>query len=148
MLNDFFRQQIPYPVKDRQKSGESDWIYLFYNHSTKLHKIGITIDVYSRHKEVEANCGTYIAIINAIQMEPDYDESARLVESTIHKYFKSKRKRGEWFDLNVRDLIELDSLIYYLEGNDVYDGVALGSKLSYYKEKYNPDYRYFKYCKS
>lgn len=69
--------------------------YWLFNHKTDYHKIGITKNIKKRKKILENQSGVKLKLIARIQ-----SESAPQLELLIHNFFKSSRKRGEWFDLN------------------------------------------------
>jgi hypothetical protein len=77
-----------------------EFVYIIYNPKTGLHKIGRTDrDISVRNKELVRKYGDQLEMINYIET---YD--SRALEKKLHKQFASKRKDGEWFDLNQEDL--------------------------------------------
>jgi competence protein ComGF len=102
----FFKQ-----IFNKKKTVENiegiEKIYLFYDLNDNLFKVGNTkktIEVRIKGVSEPTKKGkkpeTYL--ISA------WNASAK-IEKEIHEEFKLKRKRGEWFDLNVRDLDKLNS---------------------------------------
>ena len=58
-----------------------------------------------------------------ITLQEDYDESADYLENYLHKYFENKRKIGEWFNLTVRDIVQIRELFWFIEGEHLKDNV-------------------------
>jgi hypothetical protein len=112
-----------YPIKSFQKIGDADVIYLLYNPLSNRYKIGITTNMRERMMSIIAASGMKeILFCCAVQLEQGYDESARSIESFLHKFYRSKRHAGEWFELNKKDLVELRSLAFEIYGWDMIDG--------------------------
>lgn len=40
-----------------------------------------------------------------------------LLEKTLHKYFKPKHKKGEWFQLDLKDILDFPSICNRFENN-------------------------------
>jgi hypothetical protein len=111
-----------YPIKSRQKIGDSDVVYLLYNPLNGLYKIGITNSLKDRLSSIIASSGIEeIIFCCGIFMEADYDEPARQVEQWLHSFYKSKRKKGEWFKLTKRDLCDLRLFAFFV-GSEQVDG--------------------------
>ncbi len=70
-------------------------------------KIGISQDVYTRMKQIQTTSGNICKLLLLITPEPTIDLSAKYTEKILHKYFKEKRKIGEWFDLSKSDILEV-----------------------------------------
>jgi len=89
----------------KQKLKEKVSGYIYVIESTGLYKIGRTLNIQSRMKTyVTENPHPTKLIIDA--QVNDYES----VEKTLHKTFKNKRVRGEWFNLNKKDLIEIKEI--------------------------------------
>ena len=103
---------------------ELSFVYIMYNHATGLYKIGITKDKKYRIKRLIAQSGCNIEYVLVIQLHTEYDESARNTEELLHEFFSSKRQKGEWFNLDVRDLVAIKDLFYYIDGECIDDDLA------------------------
>lgn len=97
-----------YPIKNYACKNEC--VYLLYNNITKLSKVGITSNIYERHRSLERQGGIKLSMIGLCEIEKNENEPAVIVEKYIHSYFKNKRKDGEWFDLRFRDHAEIIKL--------------------------------------
>jgi|DEB0MinimDraft_6_1074348.scaffolds.fasta_scaffold00634_6 hypothetical protein len=99
-----------WPIKKfAEKEG---FLYVFYNPTTMLFKIGITSKwIYTRYRELCNNNGVWLKCFGAMHFDDAPEEPVEQVESYLHEYFKDKRTVGEWFKLNARDLIELKNFI-------------------------------------
>lgn len=98
------------------------YCYVIYNPKTKLHKVGYTSDYPTRFRNLETSNGCILKTILVIALS-EYDYSAIWVEKFILDYFKDKRinTRGEWLNLNKKDISELKRLFYECEGDDIWD---------------------------
>lgn len=96
---------------------EQKYVYVIKNDTTGLSKIGITGNLHERTIAIQAQSGVPLKIVNYILLEGEYDESAKYIEGWLHLFFKEKRKKGEWFLLNVFDLLQIEHLFRYtIEG--------------------------------
>jgi hypothetical protein len=89
---DFFGNKI-LPIE------EGEYVYLMLNTRNDCVKIGKSKRPTFREKTLQAD-------------EPDielitYWIAPSTIEKQLHKKFETKRKRGEWFDLNFKDLKEI-----------------------------------------
>jgi hypothetical protein len=128
-LNEFYTKELPYPLNDNQifdNPNEARYVYVFANPITKLCKIGITKNVRDRFMKLRNSAGVNLISLIVLDLEFNYDEKAILVEEILHKYFKEKRKVGEWFNLNLKDIIQIRNLFWSIEGSDVQDNVKEG----------------------
>jgi len=80
------------------------------------YKIGKTKQLRIRLLNLRSQSGNDLYIIMYIELECNYDENYSHIESFLHAYFSKKRLAGEWFKLNIRDLINIESLFYSIEG--------------------------------
>ena len=121
-LVDEFIKKVNYP--NHTKSGDDcRFVYLFKNELSGLYKIGVTDKPKTRLNQIKNQSGMVVELVILIELLPDYDENAYFIESFIHDFFKEKRKFGEWFDLNVRDVIQVKNLFWHIEGEDIQDNV-------------------------
>lgn len=98
--------------------------YLMYDKRSKLYKIGITNDVISRWKSIGSSTGTMPRVVLAVLLEYGFDEPANELESFLHKYFKSKRQKGEWFELTALDVMCIRRLFWdKVEGESIIDNI-------------------------
>jgi hypothetical protein len=98
------------------------YLYLFYNHDTKLYKVGITnYDPDKRLCKIQNESGCNLTLIMYYLGAAQIDTCAAHIEEYIHNYFKEKRKKGEWFDFTNRDLIAIRVLIWHILGDDIFD---------------------------
>lgn len=126
--NDFHHQ-----LKD-ESTDTKQFVYLFYNPVTKLSKIGITGNTKTRIRSLVNACGIELYYLAALQIEIGYDESVELIEKLLHHFFKEKRKLGEWFTLNIKDMIQIVRLFDSIGGWNTTDN------LKYYLLKDNTNY--------
>lgn len=79
-------------------------VYLFgsTSHGTK---IGKSVDVEKRKKEVENDIGESLKILHRFSSN-DYSRA----EFTLHTKYSHLRRKGEWFDLTSHDIAEIQSI--------------------------------------
>ena len=94
-----------------------------FNNVTNLNKIGITKNIKNRIRSLETSSGVNLDLLLAIDLQEDYDEKAGLIELMLHDFYKNKRGVGEWFNLNVKDVIQIRTLFYFIYGEMVYDNL-------------------------
>lgn len=110
-----------YPLR-RFAVNEVEYVYVVYNRFTKLFKIGMTTNLRERVGTLSTQNGTKLNLILAIRLCAEIDDPSILVEQYLHTYFKSKRVLGEWFKLNIKDIIEIRNLFWnVIQGDDVKD---------------------------
>ncbi len=78
------------------------YLYLIRSESS-LTKIGISKNPKRRLREIKLS-GYNAHILALFMPEPTIDIAANYLEKILHKFFKEKRKFGEWFDLNNDDI--------------------------------------------
>ena len=103
------------------KEGDPDHLYVLYNQYTGYTKIGITNNTNRRFKELSLASGIMHEVLMYAEFQIDYDEAPKEVELFLHNYFKDKRILGEWFNLSIRDFVQIRNLIWRLDCEDVYD---------------------------
>lgn len=123
-LNFYYYEKVEYPISDKiRKMPEKKCVYLIANPVTKLCKIGITDNLYSRVQNLRSQSGCNLSVLIAIELELGYDEPAVLIEQVIHEFFHQKRIGGEWFNLNIKDIIQIKNLLYGIEGDWIEDNI-------------------------
>lgn len=124
-LLDEYCKEVVYPLDDRDvlKKEQQDAVYVVYNPTTKLTKIGITGDFTQRINMLSTQGGVRLTPIVALRLERYYDEKAEDIERFLHKFFHNKRELGEWFGLNIKDYIQIRDLFLYIGGDDMIDNV-------------------------
>jgi hypothetical protein len=83
--------------------GRSGYVYVIK--SPYGVKIGCSIEPEKRAKAIDASVPFNTSIVAIIPCEDMY-----LVENRLHREFKPKRIKGEWFSLNENDLAEIDNI--------------------------------------
>lgn len=79
------------------------FVYLMINHSNGYYKIGRSANPRFRERTLQAQ-EPKVELI-------EFWEAAKKVEIDLHKIFKDKRLRGEWFELNMEDLNQVYSIM-------------------------------------
>ena len=98
-------------------------VYVFFNPLNNLCKIGLTSNIKQRWDALCAQSGMRLWKIITITLEPDIDICNKDLERILHSYFKNKRQIGEWFNLNIKDILQIRQLFWYIEGLDIDDCV-------------------------
>jgi len=76
-------------------------IYLLINKQNFLYKIGITKNITKRLSQIKSASGFDISVVHYHNDILQYTD----IELEMHKYWKDKRKIGEWFDLSEDDVL-------------------------------------------
>tara|TARA_R110000765_G_scaffold65449_2_gene126959 strand:+ start:350 stop:739 length:390 start_codon:yes stop_codon:yes gene_type:complete len=122
MINKLYNKfKSRYPLKDNFKCDCYEWVYVIKNNDNGLTKIGITQDLPRRYNQLYNQSGCNLELLYAINPQVSYDESAKVIEETMHDYYKKEREVGEWFKLSEDQLKEINECIWEIEGEDVYD---------------------------
>ena len=74
--------------------------YIIYNSSTRLYKIGKSVSPEARLRSLECGAGCELKLVGTFPID---------IERDLHTTFGSKRKIGEWFNLNSEDIVLLES---------------------------------------
>jgi len=123
-LNSYYYERVEYPISDEiRKLPEKLCVYLIGNPVTKLCKIGITDNIYSRIQNLRSQSGCNLSVLISIELELGYDEPAVLIEQVLHEFFHQKRVGGEWFNLNFKDIIQIRNVFYGIGGDWIEDNV-------------------------
>ena len=99
------------PKKSLQISKGDDCVYVI-NHKGKssIHKIGKSADFHQRFETIQS--------YNPAELEVVLVQKTSLnnyLEKILHFEFKSKKIRGEWFDLSKEDVARLKELVSNLD---------------------------------
>jgi len=91
---------------------EYDMQYLYLIKCQQYYKIGVANDVESRLAQLSTGNPF------PLEVETIYEfENAEIVERAVHQKLKSKRVRGEWFELTYDDTVELHKVCLILGGS-------------------------------
>lgn len=84
----------------------SGYIYLMHTKGTSLYKIGRSYDPSKREYQLNTTKSPFeVELLKKIKTRNSVQ-----AETILHNYFASKRKRGEWFDLDPLEVYTLLSL--------------------------------------
>lgn len=119
-LVDRYNSDLDYRNIDKATE-DMRYVYLVCNPLTKLYKIGITNNPKGRFAQIRNASGMDILEMILLELEIGYDENANYIEKYLHNYFKPKRKFGEWFSLNLNDVLSIRDLFYDIEGDMIWD---------------------------
>lgn len=114
---------VDYPNHPRCED-RSRFVYLFFNPITTLTKIGITNSPKARISQIRNSGGMNVFALLILELLPDYDESPEFIEKFLHQFYDKKRSFGEWFSLNIRDLVSIRDLFYEIYGEDIQDNLS------------------------
>lgn len=68
-------------------------VYIIHNPILNLTKIGITNNIKRRIRQLECSSGTKLELYYCTQ----YYNRATIIEKSLHDYFRTSRKEGEFF---------------------------------------------------
>ena len=97
----------------------------------ELYKIGKANSLKARLRKFEVIIPFDIELITAF-----YIRNPLELESSLHKKFKHKRIAGEWFDLDLRDIVEIEKIGLKKEAEDFMVNIELCSKKNINKDDY------------
>ena len=92
--------------------GRCEAVYLIYNFHTKLTKIGRSDNYINRFEQLRTGSGCELILLAVCELEPGYDVSSGYLEKYLHKHFKEKKVQGEWFNLSMRDCLNIIDLFH------------------------------------
>jgi len=104
-------------------TNEFRYLYMIFNKFTKLTKVGVTNSMTNRLNQLSAQNGVDLDLVMYLELEIGIDVSPKWLEEFVHSYFKKQRQRGEWFNFNLRNAVELRSLLYYIHGEHIEDNM-------------------------
>jgi hypothetical protein len=119
LIQEYYRA-TKYPNQDTATE-DCMFLYLFRNPFSGLCKIGVTNNPQGRLMQLKNASGMQVQPLIVLQCEIDYDEHPKYIESFLHKFYAKKRKFGEWFDLHIKDILEIKNLIYSIDGDYIED---------------------------
>ena len=83
-------------------------LYIIHNPTLQLTKIGITNNIKRRKRQLECASGTKLELY----YYTDYYHRAKLIEQSLHQYFHTNRKEGEFFSIEPE--VIKDKLLYVI----------------------------------
>lgn len=92
-----YREKDFFIKQDELKKNRDQKTYIMFDSNTGYHKIGKSISATKREKTLQSEKPTIKLVLIC-------EEN---IESYLHKKYSEKRIRGEWFDLDADDLLEL-----------------------------------------
>lgn len=123
---EFYRYFLNYD-KSSEIIENVNYLYIMLNKATSLFKIGYSKNPEYREKTLQSEEPKIILL--------KVWECDKCIEREIHKYFEKKRIRGEWFKLNIKDLMELDILIDKIKSTIA--DAALKPTTAHSRDQYN-----------
>lgn len=93
-LSDFMSLDDDYPCS----VNSSKCTYIIYNPDNKLYKIGRSSNVFDRLNTLRNEISSNLEIVGYI----DHD-----IEGKLHKEYVKKREFGEWFSINIDDVLDI-----------------------------------------
>lgn len=117
-LLNYYYSHIP-PKKVIIEENDSA-VYLFYNVDTKFCKIGISVNVKRRLRELINASGCKIICISYVILDNELDLKADIYEKIIHKYYNYCRKYGEWFELSNFSINSVITLFTHIHGIKIF----------------------------
>lgn len=100
--------------KDVNKKG---YVYFIKNGvKSNMVKIGFSFDLDKRLSSYKTSFSEKVFLIGYIESEQYIN-----IEKEIHSYFSEKRKKGEWFELNSFDFLEIKNMYDFESVNNFYD---------------------------
>ena len=108
-------------------------VYIMYSPVTNMCKIGISKNVTERKRTIDLSSGVRVLVLIELELELNYDEKPIHVEKYLHRFFKHKKSFGEWYDLDLRDLLLIRMLFHKIEGYGIIDNYKFYSDVLFQK---------------
>ena len=113
----FYLKQYIYSMSNYIKKS---FVYLFCDPAQDLFKIGVTKNLYSkRMKQLQTGNGTELHLVSYYETFYPYR-----IERFLHNKFHNKQQLGEWFRLDINDIVsfketckEFEQLIEIMKDN-------------------------------
>ena len=94
----FYLKQYIYSMSNYIKKS---FVYLFCDPAQDLFKIGVTKNLYSkRMKQLQTGNGTELHLVSYYETFYPYR-----IERFLHNKFYNKQQHGEWFRLDINDIV-------------------------------------------
>lgn len=100
-------QEIDY-INKLYNNPSFSYVYLLYNNDTGLTKIGCTDNLLKRIKQIVSTFKNYTGIIPDLSLLGViliHKDDMYKIEKILHDDYKQYRTYGEWYDINVRDVM-------------------------------------------
>ena len=97
-----------------------DSLAILLNTETKLCTFVVTDEIEDLIEETQQTDGEFI-LVTAIDLHPDYDESAQDVRCFLQKHYAHKRVNDSSYKLYRRDIYDINELFYHIEGEGIHD---------------------------
>ncbi len=88
-------------IKNKKKKYKHAYVYIALSENGLI-KIGRSTDPYKRLKTLQNSTGYIFTKIFLTDLIFNFSE----IENKMHKYFKSYKKQGEWFEINFETAVE------------------------------------------
>lgn len=75
--------------------GAREHVYLVYDRSRDLHKVGVSVDPVRRLRQLQTGNGELLGLVASY-----LTQHARQVESFLHRFYAQGNTIGEWFNLD------------------------------------------------
>lgn len=105
-------ERYRFPNFQNLKADTEQFVYVIRAKTTNFYKIGCSKDPYQRLIELQVSNPFDLEITMIFKVDDMYS-----VESKLHKFFKTNRKRGEWFEFE--DTVDLMKAKERFELNDL-----------------------------
>lgn len=99
-----FKWQAIESTKEKLSSNEPCFVYLMVDAANGFHKIGISNNPEYREGTLQSEKPT-IELVCAKQFPSR--TIAKAIESALHKTYETKHLRGEWFQLEAKDIVDI-----------------------------------------
>lgn len=83
------------------------YVYLL-EAENNIYKIGRSRDLKTRVLTIQMHSPVKVILLHRFQ-----SKNSIIAEETLHKKYAAKRKHGEWFDLNDREVNEIKAILDY-----------------------------------
>lgn len=90
------------------------YVYIIQIINTNFYKIGISEKPRDRMAKIQVSMPFDLKLVHTKKMS-----SAKLIEDYIHNFFVSKHIRGEWFELNIEDINDIEFFLNKMDNETI-----------------------------
>lgn len=90
-------------IKDHERPVKPiEYVYLIWQSSSSLYKIGVSKAPYKRLRELQSGQGVVLRLVAVMLVKDAYEK-----EGELHKRYQAFRRNGEWFELPPLVLLDI-----------------------------------------
>jgi hypothetical protein len=119
-LGDWFFKEFEYPISKeiRRIYKQKRFFEVIYSYERKAFKFNST-----EYPFEPFYYGSKVVSLLIIELEKNNDEPSDFIKHKLYEYFSDKKISKHWFKLNIRDVININNLLWAIEGEYIWDNI-------------------------